>query len=30
MPGVGHLVHYEAVEDAVAEIARFLSTGERV
>lgn len=29
MPGVGHLVHYEAVDDAVAEIASFLKTGER-
>lgn len=25
MPGVGHLVHYEAVEGAVAEIVRFLN-----
>lgn len=31
VPGVGHLVHYEAVGDAVAEIAEFLTavSGER-
>lgn len=26
IPGVGHLVHYEAVDDAVAEIAAFLTS----
>ena len=26
LPGVGHLVHYEAVDDAAAYVARFLST----
>lgn len=31
IPGVGHLVHYEAVPDAVAELAEFITfaTGER-
>lgn len=26
VPGVGHLIHYEAIDDAAAEIAHFLST----
>ena len=29
IPGTGHLVHYEAVGDAVAEITGFLRAGER-
>jgi pimeloyl-ACP methyl ester carboxylesterase len=29
VPGVGHLVHYEAVADAADEIVRFLRTGEQ-